>query len=127
MHKKLAPSVCGAILALGCLLTGRLYAQDSHHDADSTAANRDSSRPTADQARNNMSDLDLMRHIRADVVKDKSLSAYAHNCKIVSDHGRVTLRGPVKSEDEKRAIEEHARKYAGDNVDNQLTVKEHRS
>jgi hypothetical protein len=38
---------------------------------------------------------------------------------------QVTLRGPVHSEDEKRVIEEYARKYAGDgNVTNELTIKE---
>jgi osmotically-inducible protein OsmY len=95
---------------------------------DDTAVNkqdRDARRPTADQAKNNMSDRDVMRHIRQDVVHDKSLSTYGHNVKIIADHGHVTLRGPVRSEDEKRAIEEHARKYAGDgNVSNELTVKE---
>jgi osmotically-inducible protein OsmY len=45
--------------------------------------------------------------------------------KIVADGGKVTLRGPVHSEDEKRAIEQHARKYAGEgNITNELTVKE---
>jgi osmotically-inducible protein OsmY len=74
-----------------------------------------------------MSDRDLEKNIRRDVVKDKSLSTYGHNVKIISEHGQVTLRGPVHSEDEKRAIEEHARKYAGDgHVNNELTVKEDR-
>jgi osmotically-inducible protein OsmY len=40
----------------------------------------------------------------------------------------VTLRGPVHSEDEKRTIEEHARKYAGEgNVTNEITVKQDQS
>jgi hyperosmotically inducible protein len=57
-------------------------------------------------------------------VKDKSLSTYGHNVKIIAEHGKITLKGPVHSDDEKKAIEEHARKYAGDgNVDNQITVK----
>jgi len=87
-------------------------------------ADRDSSQPTADQGKNSMSDRDMEKHIRRDVVKDKSLSTYGHNVKIISDHGTVTLRGPVHSDDEKRAIEEHARKYAGDgHVTNELTVK----
>jgi hyperosmotically inducible periplasmic protein len=108
---------------------GARYAQDAQ--PDNTRANRadqNSSRPTADQAKNNMTDRDLEKNIRRDVVKDKSLSKYGHNVKIISEHGKVTLRGPVHSEEEKRAIEEHARKYAGDgNVDNQLTVKEDHS
>jgi osmotically-inducible protein OsmY len=104
-----------------------LAAQDQNAAPDNTRVNkadRDSSQPTADQAKNNMSDRDLEKHIRRDVVSDKSLSTYGHNVKIIAQHGTVTLRGPVHSEDEKRAIEEHARKYAGDgHVQDELTVK----
>ena len=90
---------------------------------DNTKTNR-APQPTADQAKNTMSDRDIMKNIRHDVVSDKSLSTYGHNVKIIAQHGRVTLRGPVHSDDEKHAIEEYARKYAADgNVDNQLTVK----
>jgi osmotically-inducible protein OsmY len=72
-----------------------------------------------------MSDRELAAHIRQDVVKDNSLSTYGHNVKIIASHGKVTLKGPVHSEDERRAIEEHARKYAGEGkVENRLTVKE---
>jgi len=102
-----------------------------NREPDNTAVNkqdRDASRPTADQAKNNMSDREIARRIRRDVVRDKSLSTYGHNVKIIAKSGRVTLRGPVHSEDEKRAIEEHARKYAGDgNVTNEVTVKEDRN
>lgn len=94
---------------------------------DNTAVNkpdRDTNAPNADRAKNNQSDVSIMKHIRRDVVSDKSLSTYAHNVKIVAVKGKVTLRGPVKSEDEKKAIEEHATKYAGaGNVTNELTVK----
>ena len=94
---------------------------------DNTAVNkpdRDTNAPNADRAKNNLNDRELMKHIRQDVVKDKSLSSYAHNIKIVAVNGKVTLRGPVKSEEEKKAIEEHATKYAGEgNVTNDLTVK----
>jgi osmotically-inducible protein OsmY len=72
-----------------------------------------------------MSDRDMMRHIRRDIVRDKSLSTYGHNVKIIANNGKVTLRGPVRSEEEKHTIEEHARKYAGDgNVTNEVTVKQ---
>lgn len=64
------------------------------------------------------------RDIRRAVVKDKSLSVLAHNVKIVSAKGKVTLRGPVNTEKEKIAIAGKARAIAGrDNVDNQLEVK----
>jgi osmotically-inducible protein OsmY len=57
------------------------------------------------------------------VVKDKSLSTYAHNVKVISQNGMVTLKGPVKSEEEKQAIEAKAAQIAGaDKVTNQLEV-----
>lgn len=65
-----------------------------------------------------------MRQIRRDVVKDKSLSTYGHNIKIISQHGKVTLKGPVHSEDEKSTIDQYARQVAGaGNVTDELTVK----
>jgi osmotically-inducible protein OsmY len=103
-------------------------AQDVRDKApDNTAVNknnRDTNQPNADHASNKMSDRDMMKHIRRDVVTDKSLSTYGHNVKIIASGGRVTLKGPVHSEQEKQAIEEHAKRYAGDgNVDDQITVK----
>ena len=57
-------------------------------------------------------------------MKDKSLSTYAHNVKIVTQDGQVTLKGPVRSEDEKRAIEAKAAEVAGDGkVTSELNIK----
>jgi osmotically-inducible protein OsmY len=65
-----------------------------------------------------------MADIRKSVVGDKSLSTYAHNVKIIAVHGQVTLKGPVRSDDESKNIEAKAKEVAGDsNVTNQLTVK----
>ena len=130
MNLRFRGALASVILSGAMLLASGPIQAAQDHAADNTAANkqdRDASRRTADQARNNMSDRDMMRHIRQDVVRDKSLSTYGHNVKIISRNGRVTLRGPVHSEEEKRAIEEHARKYAGEgNVTNEVTVKEDR-
>lgn len=127
MKQRFKSALCGLVLSGALLAPGAVAAVAQNPAPDNTAVNkqdRDTSQPTADQARNNMSDREMMRHIRQDVVGDKSLSTYGHNVKIIAKNHRVTLRGPVHSEDEKRAIEEHARKYAGDgNVDDQLTVK----
>jgi osmotically-inducible protein OsmY len=90
---------------------------------DNTKANKHAE-PTADQAGNELSDREIMRRIRRDVVKDKNLSTYAHNVKIVANGGRVTLKGPVRSEDEKSTVEAMAVKVAGEgNVVNEITVK----
>lgn len=89
------------------------------------SADRETGAPTADQARNNRSDRETMKLIRQAIVSDKSLSTSAHNVKVIADHGKVTLRGPVRSEDERKTIEADASKIAGSgNVDNQLTVKQ---
>lgn len=57
-------------------------------------------------------------------MKDESLSTYAHNVKIISQNGIVTLKGPVRSEDEKSAIQAKAVEVVGkDKVTNQLEVK----
>jgi hyperosmotically inducible periplasmic protein len=127
MNKRIT-SVLGCGLIASALLIAPLQAgQNTTTQApDNTSINKQDkkqSEPTADQGKNNLSDRQIMAHIRRDVVKDKNLSTYAHNVKIIADHGKVTLKGPVHSGDEKRAIEEYARKYAGENnVTNELTV-----
>jgi hyperosmotically inducible protein len=79
---------------------------------------------TAGQQSNAKTDVELTRQIRRAVVKDDSLSTMAHNVKIISANGSVTLRGPVKTEEEKTAIASKAQAIAGaDKVDNQLEVK----
>jgi hyperosmotically inducible protein len=113
-----------ALLGLG----GVTMAQDSASTApDNSAVNVRDRAPdamTADQQSNTKSDMTTTREIRRAVVKDHSLSMLAHNVKIVSANGRVTLRGPVNTEKEKIAIAGKARAIAGrGNVDNQLEVK----
>jgi osmotically-inducible protein OsmY len=95
---------------------------------DNTAVNkrdRDRSEPTADQQKSNVSDRDLTKRIRQSIMGDKSLSTYAHNVKVISQNGVVTLKGPVRSEEEKRAIEAKAMDVVGSGgkVNNELSVK----
>jgi osmotically-inducible protein OsmY len=86
--------------------------------------NRKSAQPNADQAKNNKSDIQIMRDIRRAIVKDKSLSTYGHNVKVIAKNGQVTLKGPVHSDDEKNAIQKDAESVAGDGkVTNEITVK----
>ena len=96
-------------------------------DADNTKVNKqDRSRaePTADQGKNNVSDREIMQKIRKSIVDDKSLSTYAHNVKIIAQNGKVTLKGPVRSDEEKRTIEQKATEVAGaGNVTNEITIK----
>ena len=95
--------------------------------ADNTAVNtRDSSGATAtplDQGENE-ADLAISAKIRQALVDDKALSVNAQNVKIITHSGLVTLRGPVKSADEKKAIEAKATQVAGvTKVDNQLEIE----
>lgn len=94
---------------------------------DNTRVNerdRSQNEPTADQQKDDRSDRDITQQIRQSIMKDKSLSTYAHNVKIVTQNGQVTLEGPVRSEDEKRAIEDKATQVAGEGkVTSELNVK----
>jgi hyperosmotically inducible protein len=68
-------------------------------------------------------DRELTRKIRRAVVSDKDLSVEAHNIHITAQDGAVTLIGSVKSDDEKKAIEDRANEIAGTGkVTSQLTV-----
>jgi hyperosmotically inducible periplasmic protein len=79
---------------------------------------------TADQQVENQGDRDLARKIRKAIIDDKNLSLYAHNIKVIARGGTVTLKGPVRSDEEKIAIESKAVEIAGAaNVKNELTVK----
>jgi hyperosmotically inducible periplasmic protein len=95
---------------------------------DNTQVNKRDRSPaeaTADQQKNNRSDLDLTKDIRKSIMDDKSLSTYAHNVKVISQNGTVTLKGPVKSADEKSSIVAKAVSIAGgaDKVVDQMSVK----
>jgi len=78
---------------------------------------------TADQQKENAADRDLTKKIRQAVMDDKSLSTYAHNVKIVAQNGHVTLKGPVRSAQEKTTIAAKATEIAGaGKVTNEITV-----
>jgi osmotically-inducible protein OsmY len=80
---------------------------------------------TADQQKTNASDQDITKNIRRSLMADKSLSTYAHNVKIITQNGAVTLKGPVKSEDEKQSVVAKAVAVAGaERVSDQLSVKQ---
>jgi osmotically-inducible protein OsmY len=97
--------------------------QDSQAPADNTRQNKDQSAPTADQQKMNPADRAISQKIRKSIHEDTSLSTYAHNIKIITQGGKVTLRGPVRSEDEKANLEAKAVSVAGqDNVTDQLEV-----
>jgi hyperosmotically inducible periplasmic protein len=110
------------------LVSAAARAQDSAAPAaDNTKVNQrdnDKAEPTADQQKENQSDRELARQIRKSIIQDKSLSTYAHNVKIIAQNGMVTLKGPVRSDEEKTTVEAKAAEVAGaDKVASQLEVK----
>jgi hyperosmotically inducible periplasmic protein len=111
------------------LLSGLALGQQDNSQqvpADNTKVNqqdRNQNEPTAEQQKENSNDRELTRQIRSAIVKDKSLSTDAHNVKIITQNGTVTLKGPVKSEQEKQAIESKATDIAGaGKVTNELQI-----
>ena len=106
------------------LASPRSSAQDSQQtQPDNTKKNRDQSSPTADQQKMNPSDRAITQKIRKALMADKSLSTYAHNVKIVAQDGKVSLRGPVRSDDEKRSVEAKAAAVVGEgNVTSQIEI-----
>jgi hyperosmotically inducible protein len=118
---RLAPA-----LTLTCALSGSaaLVAQQPAPDNTRTnARDRQPGQPTADDQTNTRTDLQLAQEIRKALVADKSLSTYAHNVKVIAKNGKVTLKGPVRSAEEKRTVAVKAAEVAGSsNVVNQLSV-----
>jgi hypothetical protein len=91
--------------------------------ADNTKRNKDQSDPSRDQQKMSPVDRDITQKIRKSIHEDKSLSTYAHNIKIITRDGKVTLRGPVRSEDEKNNVQAKAAEVVGqENVTNQLEI-----
>jgi hyperosmotically inducible periplasmic protein len=116
---------------LFCVATGIGYGQtpDTSTKPDNTKVNqrdRNAGEVTADQQKANATDRELTQKIRRSIIADKSLSTYAHNIKIISQNGTVTLKGPVKSNDEKQTVVAKAVAVAGsaDKVTDQISVKQ---
>ncbi|TWU00607.1 BON domain protein [Botrimarina colliarenosi] len=117
------------LLAAGivALATGCDDAANRTTQPDNTAVNeRDangSMKTPLDQS-NEETDIDQVAKIRADVLEIDDLSVAGRNVKIITDGGRVTLRGPVASAAERDAIANVAANVVGEgNVDNQLEIE----
>src|ERR1700730_16853709 len=102
--------VAGCVFSCGLALTA--FGQQP----DNTKMNKgDGSKAavTADQQKINASDREITQKIRKSVMAEKSLSTYAHNVKIISQNGKVTLKGPVRSEEEKQLVASKAADITG--------------
>ncbi|MGI8977999.1 MAG: BON domain-containing protein [Pirellulaceae bacterium] len=96
-------------------------------EPDNTAVNerdRDPNVKTPIDQNENQRDINITAEIRKGVVAHDGMSINGQNVKIITADGKVTLRGPVNSDDEKTTIENIANNVAGkENVTNQIEVK----
>jgi len=112
-----------AVLATSLAAGPMVAARQTTPPPDNTKTNKQAGK-TADEQSQSKADLDLVKRIRQAIVKDKSLSTAAHNCKVITRDGTVTLRGPVNSAKEKTAVQKIATDIAGaGKVVNELVVK----
>ena len=117
------------LFAIACVAGNGQSTDASGTKPDNTKVNkrdRKAGEATADQQTENATDRDLTKKIRSSITADKSLSTYAHNVKIISQNGTVTLKGPVKSDDEKKAVMAKAVAVVGssDKVTDQISIKQ---
>ena len=118
----------GLTFFLSVSLPALTHAQDANPQPDNTKVNKrdkNSGEATADKQKMNASDRELTAKIRKSVMADKALSTYAHNVKIISQDGMVTLKGPVRSDEEVKSIVSKTVQIVGsaDKVTNQMAVK----
>lgn len=116
-------AVAGAVLA-GSSAGISAMAQDQNTKPDNSAQNKNQGQ-TAQNQSSAATDRDLTAKVRRAIIADKDLSTYAHNIKIITQNGTVTLKGPVKSDDEKQKIDSDvAGVVPHDSIVDQLTVKQ---
>jgi hyperosmotically inducible periplasmic protein len=94
---------------------------------DNTTTNerdRSGETKTSGDQSNSSADLKITQAIRQALMKDRELSTTAKNIKVITANGQVTLRGPVKTAQEKAKVDQIARSAAGGaQIDDQLDVK----
>ena len=103
-------------------------ADEDKSKADNTAINErdrsDEAKTSGDQS-NTPTDLKITQTIRQALMKDDELSMTAKNIKVITANGQVTLRGPVKTTQEKAKIDQIVKSAAGGaQIVDQLEVKE---
>ena len=119
-----------ALLPLGLLSFGVslmaapiLWRQGVQQGPDNTKKSKQQTSPTGDQQQMTPADRALTQKIRKAIHRDRGLSKYGRNIKILMQDGKVTLRGLVASEQEKDNLQAKAAAAGGkENVINQLEV-----
>jgi hyperosmotically inducible protein len=113
-----------AALALLCVFASAAFVSAQQTAPDNSQQNKNQSQ-NADNQSNSTADRMTTAKVRKAIVADKKLSTYAHNVKIITLDGQVTLKGPVTSEEEKQQVTSDVTAViSADNLTNQLTVKQ---
>ena len=122
-------NVASAALAVLCLTgayatTSALALPASSQAPDNSNQNKGHVE-TADSQPNSKTDRETTAKIRKAIVGDKDLSTYAHNIKVITANGQVTLKGPVQTDEEKqKVVALVANIVSPDKIINNLTVKQ---
>lgn len=125
LSKRARVLLLGSLLCAYPAISSSAAAQEAPAP-DNSKTNKSAGGMTADQQGNSEADREPAQNVRKAIMQDKALSTYAHNVKVISQNGQITLKGPVRSEDEKQALEAKAAEVAGKaNVVNELTVAPH--
>jgi hyperosmotically inducible protein len=100
--------------------------QDGVGDRDNTGVNKRDQNPSTktplDQGQGS-DDIKVTADIRSKIVGHSGMSINGRNVKIITESGKVTLRGPVSSQEEKDVIDKFAKEVAGEaNVNNLLEI-----
>jgi hyperosmotically inducible protein len=117
------------LLALACASVCLALMPEDNKKAkpDNTATNerdRSGKTQTSGDQSNSPADLKITQAIRQALMKDGELSTTAKNIKVITANGHVTLRGPVKTAQEKAKSDQLAKSAAGGaQIDVQLDVK----
>jgi hyperosmotically inducible periplasmic protein len=115
--------LCASMIFSATMLAGVALAQQAPDNSKNNQGDANNGAMTASKQAMNPADRETTAKIRKAVTRDKTLSTYAHNIKIITQDGKVTLKGPVRSEDEKADIQAKAVAIAGaDNVSNELEI-----
>jgi hyperosmotically inducible periplasmic protein len=116
-----------ALACLGALSLAAFAADNEKAKPDNTSTNerdRSGETKTSGDQSNSSADLKITQAIRQALMKDDQLSTTAKNIKVVTANGQVTLRGPVKTAQEKARVDQIAKSAAGGaQIDDQLDVK----
>ena len=114
------------LTCLSALTLAGLAADDKNMNPDNTGKNerdRSGETQTSGDQSNSAADLKTTQAIRQALMKDSELSATAKNIKVITANGHVTLRGPVKTAQEKAKIDQLAKSAAGGaQIEDQLEV-----